>query len=110
MARAAIATTLTAFGWLLLWEAVLAPLNPGGSWLVLKALPLGVLLPALMRGSRRARQWTTLLLPWYAAEALTRAWSESGRHAYVAGVAAALLLLACALQLAWFRADQRAQS
>ncbi len=105
VARAAILATLAAFGWLLLWETVLAPLHPGGSWLVVKALPFALLLPGVMRGARRSRQWATLLLPWYVAEALTRAWSESGRHAYVAGIAAVLLLLALALHLAWFRAE-----
>jgi uncharacterized membrane protein len=106
VARAAVLATVASLCWLLLWESVLAPLRPGGSWLIVKALPLALLLPGVVRGSRRARQWATLLLPWYAAEALTRCWSESGRHAYVAGVAASLLLAAFVLHLAWFRAGR----
>ena len=108
MARAAVLAFIATLLWLLLWEGVLAPLRPGGSWLLLKALPLALLLPGMLRGSHRARQWATLLLPWYGAEALTRALSESGRHALVAGIAAALVALAFLLQLAWFRAERRA--
>lgn len=96
--------------WILLWESVLAPLRPGGSWLLLKALPLALLVPGVLQGSRRARQWATLLLPWYGAEALTRALSEGGRHALVAAIAAALIVLAFLLQLAWFRAERRAEN
>jgi hypothetical protein len=50
------------------------------------------------------------LLPWYGAEALTRALSEGGRHALVAAIAAALIVLAFLLQLAWFRAERRAEN
>ena len=40
----------------LAWETVLAPLRPGGSWLVLKVLPLLLPLPAMLRGSAYAMQ------------------------------------------------------
>ncbi|MBS0319561.1 MAG: DUF2069 domain-containing protein [Proteobacteria bacterium] len=106
VARAALLATLAVVVWLVLWETVLAPMRPGLSWTVLKAVPLALTLPGLMRASRRARQWATLLLPWYAAEALTRAWSESGRHALVAAVACVLIAAAFVLQLAWFRAER----
>lgn len=109
MARAAVLAFVAALLWILLWESVLAPLRPGGSWLLLKAVPLALLVPGVLRGSRRARQWATLLLPWYGAEALTRALSESGRHAFVAAIAAGLVALAFLLQLAWFRVERRAE-
>ena len=32
-----------------LWELVLAPLRPGGSWMVIKALPLLAPLPGTLR-------------------------------------------------------------
>ena len=38
------------------WEMWLAPLRPGGSWLVLKVVPLVVMLPALRRGRVDAMQ------------------------------------------------------
>ena len=59
----------------LLWELWLAPLKPGGSWLALKAVPLLALTPGVAHGRVRARQWTLLLLPWYVAEAVVRAFS-----------------------------------
>ena len=87
-----------------LWEAWLAPLRPGGSWLVLKALPLALLWPGLACGRKRARQWLTLLLPLYAAESIVRALSESGRHSAVAWAATALAVVAFCALLTMFRA------
>ena len=60
------------------WELWLAPLRPGGSWLALKALPLVALWPGVARSKTRALQWALLLLPWYFAEGVVRAFSESG--------------------------------
>jgi uncharacterized membrane protein len=86
-----------------LWEWVLAPLRPGGSWLALKALPLALLIPAALRGRRRALQWLSLLLPFYLAEAIVRGWSEAGRHSLVAWVAAAIAAGTFLALLAWLR-------
>lgn len=84
-----------------LWECWLAPLRPGGSWLVLKALPLALVWPRLARGNGRARQLTALLLLLYFTEGLVRGASESGRYAVVAAMAALLAVVAfCALFLA----------
>jgi uncharacterized membrane protein len=101
--RVAVAATLALLLLELLWELVLAPLGGHPSWLALKALPLAVLLPGTARGALRSRQWLALLLPFYAAEALTRASVEPGRHALVAGVACATATVAFVALLAWFR-------
>jgi uncharacterized membrane protein len=90
----------------LLWEIVLAPQPGGGAWLALKVVPLALLFPGAARGRRRPRQWLSLLLPLYFAEALTRAVSESGRHAVVAAMAAAIAAAAFVALLAWFRAER----
>ena len=87
----------------ILWEAWLAPLKPGGSWLVVKALPLLVVWPGLVRGAARARQWLALLLPLYLAEAIPRALTESGRHAAIAWVATVLIVVSFGAVLATFR-------
>jgi len=106
--RRAAAASLLALELLeLLWELWLAPLQPGGSWLALKAVPLLALTPGVARGRVRARQWTLLLLPWYVAEGVVRASSENGRQALCAGAAAALALVALAAGLGWFRAQRR---
>ena len=90
----------------LLWELVLAPLRPGGSWLALKALPLAMTWPGLARGSRRARQAVLLLLLPYFAEGLVRALTESGRHALVAWTATALAMAAFAALLLSLRSPR----
>ena len=105
--RAAVAGLLALAALEILWETVLAPLRPGAGWLALKALPLVVLLPGVMRGERRPRQWLALLLPFYAAEGIVRAWSESGRHAVVAAAAALLAVATFVALLAWFRREKR---
>jgi uncharacterized membrane protein len=87
----------------LLWEMLLAPLRPGGSWLALKALPLALLWLAMARGSHKARQGASLLLPIYFGEALVRALSETGRHALLAATAAALAAIAFGALLMSFR-------
>jgi uncharacterized membrane protein len=87
----------------ILWEIWLAPLRPGAFWLALKALPLVLLWPGVARARPRAAQWALLLLPWYFAEGLVRAWSDSGRQTLCAATAAALALLAVAAGLGWMR-------
>ena len=103
VARTARASVIALFLTLVLWELVLAPLRPGGSWLVLKALPLMLLLPGLINGRRRTLQWLALMLPFYCAEGIVRGWSESGRHALVAWLSAALAAIAFAAVIAWAR-------
>lgn len=87
----------------LLWELLLAPLRPGGSWLALKALPLAAVWPGVARGSRRSRQVTTFLLLAYFAEGIVRALTESGRHAVVAWMATTLAAAAFAALLVSLR-------
>jgi len=104
--RVTVALTAALVLLLLLWETALAPARPGGSWLAVKALPLALVWPGLARGRRKARQWMSLLLPFYFAEALVRAVTESGRHAIVAAVAAALAVAAFVALLQSFRAER----
>ncbi|MBU3657597.1 MAG: DUF2069 domain-containing protein [Rhodocyclaceae bacterium] len=62
----------------LAWERWLAPLRPGGSWLMLKAFPLLLPLPGLLKGRRYAYQWSSLLILIYLCEGLVRATSDTG--------------------------------
>ena len=62
----------------LVWERWLAPLRPGGSWLMLKAVPLLLPLPGLLKGRRYAYQWSSLLILIYLCEGLVRATSDHG--------------------------------
>ena len=88
--RAAVAAAAALLLLELLWETVLAPLRPGGSWLALKALPLALVWPGLVRGSPRARLGMALLVLPLVAESVVRSVTETGRHAVVAGAAFAL--------------------
>jgi uncharacterized membrane protein len=104
-ARIALAGTLALALLEVMWEIALAPLGGHPSWLALKAVPLAILWSAASRGARRPRQWLALLLPFYAAEGLARAFGEPGRQALVASAACAVAILAFVALLAWFRAE-----
>jgi uncharacterized membrane protein len=74
----------------LAWELWLAPLRPGGSWLVLKALPLLAALPGILRVRRYTHQWASLLALAYQMEGIVRAMSDRGLSAQLAVVEIAL--------------------
>ncbi len=69
----------------LAWELVLAPIRPGGSWLVLKTLPLLLPLMGILKGRRYTYQWAPMLILAYFSEGVMRAWSETGLSALLAG-------------------------
>lgn len=79
----------------LAWELWSAPLRPGGSWLVLKTLPLLLPLKGILRGRRYTYQWASMLVLAYFAEGVVRVASDSG-------TAAALALVEMLLALAFF--------
>jgi len=68
------------------WELFLAPLRPGGSWMVLKALPLLVPLPGILRSSRYTCQWASLLSLAYFAEGVVRTASDPAPGRYLAAL------------------------
>lgn len=77
----------------LAWELWLAPLRPGGSWLVLKVLPLLAPLFGILHGRRYTYRWASLLIWLYFAEGVMRLLTESGLAALLAGLEVALSLL-----------------
>ncbi|HTI17280.1 MAG TPA: DUF2069 domain-containing protein [Trinickia sp.] len=81
------------------WERWLAPLRPGGSALVLKALPLAFALPGLLRRRLYTFQWTSMLILLYFTEGVVRGMSDAPPSAWLGWVetALSLLFLACAL-------------
>jgi uncharacterized membrane protein len=83
----------------LAWELLLAPLRPGGSWLALKAVPLAVLLPGMVKGELRTMQIATLVILLYVAEAAVRL----GDPAPVGTLALLELLLAVGIFIAAVR-------
>ncbi|MGQ0509453.1 MAG: DUF2069 domain-containing protein [Betaproteobacteria bacterium] len=77
------------------WELWLAPLRPGGSWLVLKALPLLAPLFGVLRGKRYTYQWAAMFILAYFCEGVMRAWGDKG-------LSQQLALLEVVLSLAFF--------
>ena len=101
---AALACLLALIALSLAWELVLAPLKPGGSWLVLKVLPLLAPLFGVLRGRRYTFQWSTLLIWLYVAEGVTRGMTDGGMSARLAWVELALALAYFGFATAFLRA------
>lgn len=68
----------------LAWETVLAPLKPGGSMLMLKAVLLLLPLFGILRGKRYTYQWASMFILLYFTEGIVRAWSDVGISAQLA--------------------------
>jgi len=90
---AALASLAALVALCLAWELWLAPLRPGGSFLALKALPLALPLPGILRGRRYTFQWSSMLILAYLAEGGMRAWSETGLSRTMAFLELALSVL-----------------
>jgi len=91
----------------LAWELWLAPLRPGGSWLVLKVLPLLAPLFGILRRKVYTYQWASMLILAYFTEGVVRGYTEAGLPAVVARVEIALSLLFFLSVVAYVRASAR---
>jgi uncharacterized membrane protein len=58
------------------WETLVAPVRPGGSWMLLKALPLAFPLRGIVRGNLYTYQWASMLSLLYLMEGVVRAMSD----------------------------------
>ena len=86
----------------LLWELWLAPLRPGGSFLVLKVLPLCIPLAGLMKNRMFTYRWVSLFVWLYFIEGVVRAWGDKAPSNYLAMIEVVLcviLFTACALHV-----------
>jgi uncharacterized membrane protein len=83
----------------LAWETVLAPLKPGGSLLMLKAVPLLLPLFGILRGKRYTYQWSSMFILIYFTEGVVRAWSDSGLSAQLAAaeIVLSVAFFSCAI-------------
>ena len=68
----------------LVWEGWLAPLRPGGSWLILKAVFLLLPLFGILRGKRYTYKWLSLFIQFYLLEGALRASSDVGLSKWLA--------------------------
>ena len=60
------------------WETVVAPLRPGGSWLVVKVIPLLIPLRGIWKRDVYTLQWSSMLILLFLAEGSVRATTEQG--------------------------------
>jgi uncharacterized membrane protein len=97
----------------LAWELWLAPLRPGGSWLVLKVLPLCIPLAGLLKHRMYTYRWLSLLVWLYFTEGVVRAWGDAPPGNWLAGIQIALclaLFVACAAHVRLRLAHGRAKT
>lgn len=62
---------------LVLWEMVLVPLRPNGSWMVLKVVPLLFPLRGILKSQNYTMQWSSMLILLYFTEGVVRASSDT---------------------------------
>ncbi|ALS63350.1 hypothetical protein AT302_17130 [Pandoraea norimbergensis] len=72
------------------WELWLAPLRPGGSWLVLKALLLLLPLRGVLRGNLYTLQWSSMFILLFLAEGVVRGMTDTGPSVLLAWIETAL--------------------
>lgn len=77
----------------LAWELWLAPLRPGGSWLVLKVVLLLLPLMGILKGRRYTYQWSSMFILIFFTEGVMRAWSDGGLSARLALVEVGLTVV-----------------
>ena len=80
------ATLIALIALCLAWELWLAPQRVGGSWLVLKVLPLLIPLFGILRGKLYTHRWMTLFLIAYFVAGVVRAYTDKGLSAQLAGI------------------------
>lgn len=88
----------------LVWELYFAPLRPGGSYLVLKVIPLLFPLRGVLKGNIYTLQWSSMLILLYFMEGVTRAWSDPNpRSVYMAiiEIILSLIFYVCAMFYLW---------
>lgn len=107
---AAAGALLTLILLCLAWELWLAPLRPGGSWLVLKVLPLLWIAPGILRGRLYTFRASTMLILAYFAEGTVRAYSDTGLSEMLALGEIALTSLFFVLAIAHVRASRAVRS
>lgn len=105
--RTALACWLALLVLLVAWEAWLAPIRPGGSWLVLKAAPLLLPLGGLLRQDKDAMQRALLIVFLYVLEGSVRV-SEPAPYGALAALELCLAGLFFTAAISYLRPFKRA--
>jgi uncharacterized membrane protein len=86
----------------ILWEAILAPIKPGGSWAVIKVVPMLFALKGIWQARNYTMQWASMLVMLYFMEGVVRL-NDKGLSAYLAGLEIVLSLVAYFALLAYLK-------
>lgn len=86
----------------ILWESILAPIKPGGSWAVIKVAPLLFALKGIWQGRSYTMQWASMLIMLYFIEGVTRL-NDVAPSAYFAGTEVILSLISYMALLAYLK-------
>ena len=84
------------------WEWFISPLRPGGSWLILKGIPLLFAIPGMWKGKVYTMQWASMLILLYVTEGLVRI-LETGANFWLALLETALATIGFICLLIYFR-------
>lgn len=84
--NAAVICLLSLIALCLATELWLAPLRPGGSWLVLKVFPLLAALPGFLKDRRYTYQWMSLAIWIYFTFGVVSATTSKGLAAWLGGM------------------------
>ncbi|MEN3297498.1 MAG: hypothetical protein V7642_6751 [Burkholderiales bacterium] len=87
----AVASLVALIALCVAWELVLAPLRPGGSWMVLKVLPLLLPLRGVLKRNIYTMQWSSMLILFYFMEGIVRGSSDQGLSATLGWIEVALV-------------------
>lgn len=90
------------------WELILDPLRPGGSWMVLKVIPLLFPLRGVLKRDLYTMQWSSMLILLYFMEGIVRATSDKGFSATLGWVEVALTCIFFACSILYLRPYKQA--
>lgn len=104
----AVASLMVLIAVCIAWETVLAPLRPGGSWLVLKVIPLLIPLRGILKRDVYTLQWSSMLILLYFAEGIVRGLTDHGWSAALGWIETALVSIFFLCTLLYLRPYKRA--
>ncbi|SOY56592.1 DUF2069 domain-containing protein [Cupriavidus taiwanensis] len=105
--RLSVGSLLALLALCIAWEWLLAPLRPGGSWLILKFLPLLLPLRGVLTRNRYTMQWSSMLILLFFTEGIVRATSDRAPSSTLAWVEVALTLVFFASTILYLRPYKR---
>lgn len=89
----ALISLVLLIAWLVAWEVWIAPLEPGGTMVALKALPLLFPLRGVIKRDLYTLQWSSMLILLYFAEGAVRAWSDTNPVSQVMALGEVMLVV-----------------